>query len=183
MNEKEVKNKILDIFNKVNNGYKTGISYKDLKLLYLEYLKLSVYLNSKPVFYDDINYDNVNCYMYSLMLDFPSIFPTNLMQGFNIGFISCKESRNELVNLYSDLEALNIMYYEIDKEQEPIHGGYKILMFKGPGDFHFRRENIDGSYSEKLGFSNYIKECANPFNYKNYKFVKALEIVKPTLVK
>lgn len=179
MRKEEINDKIFDIFNKVSEC----VSFNDIKLLYLEYLKLSVYLYNKPSFYDSIDYTGVNCYMYSLMLDLPNIFQKELLNKFNPGFISGKTSKNDLVNLFFDLDELGINYYEINKEDTPTHGGYKILMFQGSGDFHFRRQNTDGTYSEKLGFSKYIKECTDPFNYHDYKLIKTLEIIKPTLQK
>ena len=57
-------------------------------------------------------------------------------------------------------------------------------------DYHFVRQNSDGSWSSKLGYEECIVKSDNPLNYlndniydvsTNYEYVKTLELVKPSI--
>ena len=65
------------------------------------------------------------------------------------------------------------------------HGGYKISLYESSDDFHFIRQNEDGTWSHKLGYSDLVERIDNPSKYlfDEYECIKTLEIVKPVLRK
>jgi len=174
------------------------LSSVEILNLYIEYLKLSVCLGTNnPVFYESLKkYNHTNCYCYALGIDFPKLFYDRYLyveiENFchNLGFISCRSKGyvldKKLENLYRDLETLNIIFYETDIDSQNQHGGYKIAFYNEDsyytGDFHFFRQNCDGLWSEKKGYSSGIvlHDKLEPV-VGNYKLVKTLEIVKPVI--
>lgn len=166
--------------------------------LYREYLKLSVKLGTnRPVFEEDKEkYKNCNCYGYALGVGAPDMFAKTFeykeIDDFcqNIGFMTdevhySNDLNDNLYWLQKDLEVLGIDSYESTMLGDIHHGGYKILFFKSPHDFHFVRQNIDGSFSHKLGFSSRIERVEMPQErvLGRYNYIKTLEIVKPVIKK
>ena len=82
-----------------------------------------------------------------------------------------RANRNELVQQIlsksklkgKDLEALNIQFYETNQRALNEHGGYKIAVYNKGLDFHMKRQNCDGSWSEKMGYT---------FNFKQSDSIK-----------
>ena len=192
-------NDVLKIKLKIINIYKQLILHKEMstteiKNLYIEYLKLCVCLGTNnPVFLEDFNkYEGVNCYCYALGLYLPKLFIDRYLYAspdyisHSIGFISkskyMKTDDEIITNLYKDLNVLNIKFYETDIHSENKHGGYKIALYNAPYDFHFIRQNSNGLWSEKQGYSRRFVEMEEPRPIgKSYKLIKTLEIVKPTI--
>ena len=86
-----------------------------------------------------------------------------------------------LYGLAKDFEELNIDSYEISSDLPNEHGGYKIAFYLSFNDFHFLRQNSDGSWSHKVGYLNRIDKFDTLPNIVNgnYELIKVLEIVKP----
>lgn len=187
---KKIEAEIQEILRKLNNE---SISYKgsDIYKLYRDYLKLSMKLsfNSPSFEMDKSSYKYGNCYCYALGLECPEEFARMFNQKcviffpFNIGLMHTSfTSHNNCINdLNSDLDELDIRHYDVDYKDPCEHGGYKIALFQTDGDFHFVRENSDGSWSHKYGFSTYVERMDKlpKYLFDEYEFVKAIEIVKP----
>ena len=192
-------NEVLKIKLKIIAIYKQLILHKEMstteiKKLYIEYLKLCVCLGTNnPIFIEDFDkYEGVNCYCYALGLSLPKLFIDRYLYAspdyisHSIGFISqskyTKSADERISNLYKDLTALNIKFYETDIHSENKHGGYKIALYNSPYDFHFIRQNSNGMWSEKQGYSRRFIEMKEPRAVgKSYELIKTLEIVKPTI--
>ena len=95
-------------------------------------------------------------------------------------------------NIYDGFKVLGIEAYDSSIDQEIKHNGYKIALYIANYDFHMARENIDGSWSEKLGYSDDIIKIKSPYDTrvgcynnttKDYKLDRVIEIVKPTIKK
>ncbi len=112
------------------------------------------------------NKQNTNCYAYALGLD------VNIPKAFEPGEIghSKTDLRNynsftyELLldNIFTDLEALDIAYREIDPIEEIAPDEWKIALFTTRNgeyidDFHFMREHKDGIWYHKNGTRIYNK--------------------------
>ena len=153
-----------------------------------------------PVFDVNWHFLHSSCYYYALNLATPTIFekiyksltdfdfesPLGSISG--LPYLDTFKKEEVLNYLYSDLDALNIQWYdsEIDKKIE--HGGYKIalLVDENPidSDFHFVRQNLDGTWSEKDGCGCEVVSITTPEEFTSdpyYKYVKTLEIVKPRI--
>lgn len=190
----KIYNKILSIYNRIIL-YSDNITSKEVLELYKEYLKLSVKLGTNKPLFDEKEgkYNNSNCYMYALGLTTPKIFASiyeykeidDLIH--NLGFISdipySTSLKENLYSLQCDLENLGIDSYECTMLGDTHHGGYKIALFKAPYDFHFIRQNSDGSWSHKLGYSPIIERIEIPQErvLGEYDYIKTLEIVKPII--
>lgn len=162
--------------------------------LYREFLKLSIKLSTNnPTFYEDFNkYRNCNCYLYALCLTAPSLFAKTYedkeieQMYHNVGFMTNEmnystDLERNLSDLERDFEILGIDSYECDRYENPTHGGYKIAIFKAPHDIHFVRQNRNGTWSHKMGYTDTIErvDMSNHEVFEFYKYVKTLEIVKP----
>ena len=154
------------------------------------YLQLLVKLGTNnPVFEENKEkYTNGNCYSYALGLSNPKFVNNNFLQtGMSIGYVggSLVSSNNPgkyLYGIQKDFETLEIDFYDSITGEENKHGGYKIAFYVSPEDFHFIRQNADGSWSHKVGYSKIIERVNEPGeNLNDYKYVKTLEIVKPVL--
>lgn len=185
----KVRNEIFEIFRKLNDE-SLSLKGSDIYKLYRDYLKLSMKLSfNNPSFdMDKSYYPYGNCYSYALGLRCPEIFahmfdekcimffPYNigLMHTFFTSYDRCE------FDLESDLDSLGIKHFDVDYEEPCEHGGYKISLYESDDDFHFIRENSDGSWSHKYGFSNGV-EIVKPAKYlfDKYEHVKTMEIVKP----
>ena len=175
----------------------------EIRLIYNKYLKICSYTDVKTPKYNNGTwpYDN-NCYYYALDLKKPKIFQDTYNEIFyelfsnqlgSIGNISLPRHFTEedlLKALYADLDALGIQSYESSIDKKPEHGGYKIAVYirdksdYSRPDFHFIRQNKDGSWSEKRGNDNTIYIVSDPYNLENrpnYRYIKTIEIVKPKL--
>lgn len=181
----------------INNSNSSNVILE----LYYKYLKLLVQIQSPLA---DVKYDyrlhNGNCHFYALCLPMPYVFKKkyeqvgNLKFQIDVGEISGDSTRirteSELLEkLYSDFEFLKIRYYDSAINKDPQYGGYKIAIFIDPFyDYHFVRQNIDGMWSQKIGYKGDIY-CfnENPLDFINannnlcYEYIKTIEIVKPTL--
>lgn len=187
-----------------------SLANKEIRRLYREYLKLYVRINRMIPDYDEGRFKgNINCYYYALDLSLPNVFSesfeTITHNSFctNIGEISTLKffqdnfenptSSDLLDYVYSDLDTLEIKFYDSGINIPLHHNGYKIAIFMENNkrcDYHFVRQNSDGSWSSKLGYENLVVKSDNPLNYLNdniyniqtyYEYVKTLEIVKPSI--
>ena len=183
--------KLIEFYSKVfTSRYKSEL---DLLKMYREFLKEYISISKEnPFFEKDYRwnlYSEGNCYCYALMLPTPKAFVRAYYSKgkhefpHDIGFLSGKEYSNDIAicydNLRSDLDFLGIDYYETDIDECNSHNGYKISFLKSIDDFHFLRQNIDGSWSHKRGYNSYIERTS--FDAKileDFKRVKTLEIVK-----
>ena len=162
--------------------------------LYREFLKLSIKLSTtNSTFSEEFNtYRNCNCYLYALCLTTPSLFAKTYedkeieQMYHNVGFMTNEmnystDLDHNLSDLERDFEILGIDSYECDRYENPTHGGYKIAIFKAPHDVHFVRQNRNGTWSHKMGYTDTIErvDMSNHEVFEFYKYVKTLEIVKP----
>ena len=65
---------------------------------------------------------------------------------------------------------------------------YDAKITSGLANYHFVRQNIDGSWSSKMGISNELHFSENIEDFQRYyqnrvnlKLIKTLEIVKPSI--
>lgn len=183
--------KLIEFYSKVFTS--GNMSELDLLKMYREFLREYTRLcKENPSFEQDYRwnlYSEGNCYCYALMLPTPEIFARTYMSKSKsefehyIGFLSGKEYSDDIGvcydNLRNDLDFLGIDYYETDIDTHNSHGGYKISFLKSIDDFHFIRQNTDGTWSHKRGYSSYIERTS--FDAKileDFKRVKTFEIVK-----
>lgn len=171
------------------------ISESEVLRIYREYLKLSMKMSFNiPSFIEDRDdYKSGNCYCYAIGFTTPRIIGEKYYESSNhtlrhdVGFISgipYSNNRKCLIDsLESDLEKLGIDFYDCNPDSKNIHGGYKIALYRSFIDFHFLRENGDGSWSHKLGYGNKIErfDTLPLIVNRDYDFVKTLEIVKPVV--
>ncbi len=215
MNKKEINIQIADVFMELSEllareDLTKSLANKEIKRLYREYLKLYVKISRMIPEYDEGRFKGrINCYFYALDLSLPNIFSesftriTNFPLCTNIGEISGLKffnyrfneptSSNLLDYVYSDLDTLKIKAYDSTITGSIKHNGYKIAIFMEDSkrhDYHFVRQNSDGSWSSKLGYEELIVKSDNPLNYLNdniyniqtyYEYVKTLELVKPSI--
>lgn len=186
-----IKLKILKLYQKL---FTKKLSEKEIENIYIEYLKLKVQLGDKiPCFNEKIGkYKHVNSFGYALGIDLPEYINKKYLKitshiiRYNLGFISGEgypyTDQSKLDNLLADLETLNIKWFETDIEHPNEHEGYKIVFYcDDMNDFYIMRQNLDGSWSGKVYYTNQIIQLEKPEPISNYyKLVKTLEIVKPT---
>ncbi len=186
--------RLLEIYKEMRNCK----TYYYFIRLYLEYLKVIVQLQSKlpSLRRDQFSYACGNCYSYALGYSFPKSFKRILDQvnegkfNFNLGFIGnrmellTKNYRQMLDNFYLDCEALQVEVFDTDAYSINQHGGYKVMLFfeREGCDFHFIRQNTNGSWSERYGLNGQIqlvRRFVPPVIKNHYDLVKTLEVVKP----
>ena len=186
--------KLISFYNKVfTSNY---MSELDLLKLYREFLRDYIRLSKEnPSFESDSKwklYTEGNCYCYALMLPTPKVcvraYYSKSKHEFphDVGFLSGKEYSDDIDicydNLRSDLDFLGVDYYETNNDAYNSHGGYKISFLKSIDDFHFLRQNIDGTWSHKRGYNSYIERTSFDAKiFEDFKHVKTLEIVKPVV--
>ena len=186
--------KLISFYNKVfTSNY---MSELDLLKLYREFLRDYIRLSKEnPSFESDSKwklYTEGNCYCYALMLPTPKVFVRAYYSKskhefpHDVGFLSGKEYSDDIDicydNLRSDLDFLGVDYYETNNDAYNSHGGYKISFLKSIDDFHFLRQNIDGTWSHKRGYNSYIERTSfDEKIFEDFKHVKTLEIVKPVV--
>lgn len=186
---KEIRN-ILDYL-RVNSE---SLTTEEIKKLYIRYLYLSTKVSTNnPKYKDfDMDYDGGNCYCYALGFLTPKEFNdpyrriTTKHMSHNIGFISdnytdisCKDEIVE--NFLLDLDCLGIKHFETSVNDKNRHGGYKVSLYNCYDDFHFSRQNVDGSWSQKFGYTNTILKCSDPLDNLYYRYIATFEIVKPVV--
>ena len=182
-----LKNEIL----KINNDSKSSLL--KMQELYREYLKLAVRLQPKIPKNNNAYYStSSNCYTCALDLPMPYFLEEHLMKNphlknfltiQNVGMISgyrknikygITSEKEFLECLYSDLEYLKFKYYETDVLDNPSHRGYKIGIYYdakitgGLANYHFVRQNLDGSWSSKMGTSNELHFSEDINDFKRY---------------
>ena len=173
----------------------------DIHRIYNEYLKLFVQIDNRiPIFTEDWQYPHSSCYYYALNLPIPIEFEklyksltgydfeSHLGSIANLPYQDNFTKEEVLETLYSDLDALKIKWYESSIDEEPHHDGYKIALLVdetlGDTDFHFIRQNRCGRWSEKDGCGTEVVSITTPEKFTTdpfYKYVKTLELVKPTI--
>ena len=215
MNKKKINNKITEVFMELSEllakeDLTKSIANKEIRRLYREYLKLYVKICRMIPEYEEGRFKgNINCYFYALDLPLPNVFSesfesiTNLPFCTNLGEISALKyfrhrflvptSTDLLDYVYTDLDTLKINAYDSAINLPIRHNGYKIAIFfenNKRRDYHFVRQNSDGSWSSKIGYEELIVKSDNPFDYlndnlfdikTNYEYVKTLELVKPSI--
>lgn len=182
-----------------------NMSSTDVYKLYIKYLKESIkFGTNKLSFNEDINkYRFANCYAYALGLQcskisaiFLNLYEYKEIEKFyyNTGFTLTSEERAKLFPIrrtiaqdielmMMDFKNLGIKSYESDINAKVEHDGYKIAIYEYFNDYHFVRQNFDGSWSHKLGYSNKFVQIDNPPKeiLHKYSYVKTIEIVKPVI--
>ena len=174
---------------------------KELLSLYKEYVELLMQVQETiPLLENDAKLRNGSCYLYALGLSIPSIFKgvyetliswqcgadPGEISGYT-AFIDSWTEQEFLERIYADFDSLKIDVYPSTINAPIKHDGYKIACFldKDGEDYHFARQNVNGLWSQKLGFADKIYLSDNPMaflddihNYK-YELIRTLEIVKP----
>ena len=127
-----------------------------------------------PVFESDKDFyskSELNCYAYALQLktdvvslrkrcqsEYLYYMPGLLSKSnYNPNFIS-----SHIVDYFlSDLDTFGIKHEETHEDAEIEENAYKIAVYKSlvaNFDFHFMRQNVDGSWSEKAGKYGEVKK-------------------------
>ncbi len=210
MREENIKIRIERILEKINKLSLNGDYKSELKIkeLYRMYLKLMVLIQRNiPEFDNGLFNEGTTCYLYALDLDMPdsiAYFKDDFdyaKYNIDLGNISGymypfnkenKPTENDILNLLAkDLKYLKIKSYPSTINSPCTHCGYKIAIFLEDArnyDYHFVRQNADGSWSAKLGNEDLVVQSDNPLAYLNqniysiptyYKYIKTLELVKP----
>lgn len=189
---------ILKIYKELLISFVSGkLKPSYIEKLYIEYLKL--YLEYNDVIptskYNEKKFSNSNCYGFALDIPTPNIFK-KLYERIEIddflinpGFASFKRfaftKSSTLENIFADFDSLGIKYFESSIQTPNTHNGYKIaILFRGDGyQVHFIRQNLNGTWSEKVGYSNLIRNFNNineSYYIKlGYNLDMVYEIVKP----
>ena len=215
MKDEKINTKIVTIFQELDalltrENLTKSLANQEIRRLYREYLKLYVKICRMIPEYEEGRYKgNINCYFYALDLSLPYVFSesferiTNLPFCTNLGEISALKyfrknfivptASNLLDYVYTDLDTLKIKAYDSAINLPIRHNGYKIAIFMENNkrkDYHFARQNSDGSWSSKIGYEEVIVKSDNPLDYLNdnlygiktdYEYVKTLELVKPSI--
>lgn len=184
---------IRDILNYLRNNSE-NLTIEEIKKLYIRYLYLLTRVGiSNPKYNDfDMDYDGGNCYCYALGFLTPEEFNipyqriTSKPMSHNIGFISDNHtdisSKEDIVkNFLLDLDYLGIKHFETKVNAKNRYGGYKVSLYNTYDDFHFSRQNIDGSWSHKIGYTSPILKCSDPLDNLYYNYITTFEIVKPVI--
>lgn len=134
-----------------------------------------------------------NCYAYALQFNvdlYRSIYYKNLMRDFIRycpGFLTddvpdfyCEENLVKL--FFSDLDVLGIKFSDCNLEDDVTSDSYKViimlekkLIYK---DFHFIRQNSDGSWSEKEGYYGNVKIVNPDEKIKRYNLIHTVKLKK-----
>lgn len=197
LEEIEKKRELLRVYERILKIHENLTkSQEDIQSSYLEYIKLAIKLGTnRPTF--NKNYNNIigNCYTYAL--DLYGAYDYFSLPDIDVGFASgynteVKDVNGLLERFYHDCEILGINVFNSSVESENTHGGYKIAIYFGKRikygdvDFHFLRENSDGTWSERIGYDGVVelydglpKESIE--REFSYKLIKVVEIVKPII--
>ncbi len=187
-------------------NYTNDFNYhQEVLKLYRRYLKNYVQIqNPIPHKNDTRLHYNSNCYFYALdlpiMLLFKDCYEKHSDTSYfwlDIGEIGkCPLESLTLENFwtsfYKDLEYLGIKAYHSTINAPLRYGGFKIAIFLAYGvDYHFARQNSDGMWVQKIGYSDrnndgaeyHISDDPRSFIKESlpYEYIKTLELVKPTI--
>lgn len=167
---------------------------KEVMDLYRKYLYLESRISTNNLSFktDKDKYKCGNCYCYALGFTTPDIFNDvfvkfdDKMIGHNIGFVSdtvidVSNSHDLMFGFENDMAYLGIKCYDSEIDKPNSHNGYKVSLYRGFDDFHFTRQNSDGSWSHKVGYEPIVIKCTDPFNVLDYEIVHTYEIVKPVV--
>ncbi len=193
MNRYEIKKEIEYILSYLSHN-SFWMNKKDVMNLYRRYLYLESRVSTNsPSFKDDKDmYKCGNCYCYALGFKTPNIFNDvfvkfdDKMIGHNIGFVSdtvidISNSRDLMFGFENDMSYLGIKYYDSEILKPNIHNGYKVSLYRGFEDFHFTRQNKDGSWSHKIGYEPIVIKCSDPADVLDYEIIHTYEVVKPVV--
>lgn len=50
----------------------------------------------------------------------------------------------------TDMGYLRIKCFDSEVDRPNLHNGYKVSLYRGSKDFHFTKQNSDGSWSHKV---------------------------------
>jgi len=191
MNYKETIKQLNDIIFYIKKVRKAS----ELERLYLEYLKLSIKLNSLPLFTEGLN-----CYAFALGFSYPPIISDKFYEltgysfPFYVGFIGNRENvktndKQEMIeNFLLDCKSLGIAVYPSAMNDPLKHEGEKIAFYiedeieDGIRDFHFMKQKSEDIWLEKDGLYVPPSTISNPASkIDDYSLALVAEIVKPTL--
>ena len=121
-------------------------------------MKQSFIENSKVICYEPENWEKfskkTNCFTYALNMK--NRFDSKVvgtMGNFKDIFLSSSLSLSEAITLEKEkLDVLNIEYRSSYFEEEVPDGYYKVIFFITTKDFHWVRQDEDGTWSHKLGW-------------------------------
>lgn len=184
----------MDIKDEVINN---KLTYNELLELYIKYLRKKLDKQSNiPSFDKDYNYymknSDCNCYCYALRLKIPKYFSKAFYKTNGIVFdidpgvfcgINDISTANKLVEaLYGDLDTLKIDYKKVLDNNHL----YKIALYQDsfnnnassiyPPDYHFWRQNSDGSWSCKQGYEGIVEKSYIHTPNRGHKLVRVLDI-------
>lgn len=197
MNEFDVRKEMDNIINFIKDNF-SSISEEEVIELYRRYLYLEsrISTNSPSFKGDKEKYRCGNCYYYALGFTTPDVFSDvygrfkKKMMTHNIGFISgntidVSDPDDLMYGFEIDMGYLRIKCFDSEVDKPNQHNGYKVSLYRGFKDFHFTRQNSDGSWSHKLGYTSTIEkvEMLQERVLGRYDYVKTLEIAKPVIMK
>lgn len=191
MNEFDIRREMDNIINFIKDNF-SSISEDEVKELYKRYIYLESRVSTNsPSFKDDKDkYIYGNCYCYALGFTTPDVFSDvygrfkKKMMTHNIGFISGNIidvlSPDDLMFGFEiDMSYLGIKHFDSEVDKPNLHNGYKVSLYRGFKDFHFTRQNNDGSWSHKVGYEPIVIKCTDPLQVLDYEIIHTYEIVKP----
>lgn len=125
-----------------------------------------------------------NCYIYAMRIckSFIKKRPYGV-PGFIAGINELKDEKDDVLrNFKADCEELGLKVVESSIDEKICSCEYKIAIYVAPGtDFHFARQDKDGTWSEKKGWNGPIKIIKTEDvtkNYRDYEFVGIFKVSK-----
>jgi hypothetical protein len=200
-----IKKKLLNLI-KISKTYSSTYTKRQLALneiyrLYRRFLKIYVnFAIREPKFKNnDLLHVSHNCYFYALDFVTPELF-LRAINSINTDFLTpvgiMKYTDDEenlncgklIENLYQDFDALKMDVYDSEFKSLPKYGGNKIAVYYYDdgfySDYHFIRQNADGSWSTKFGYLLNPQRCMPKEHLRygelKYEHIKTLELVKPS---
>lgn len=104
---------------------------------------------------DPLVVENTNCYRYAF--DIPwrdSVQKAMCFLGWSIGHMEHITGEKAFFRFEIDLKRMGFNFEIVDDDKTVPKKGRKIALFVYEHDFHFARQNADGTWSEKDGFGS-----------------------------
>ncbi len=149
----------------------------------LLYMIKSNLINSKypPHYNSDFEFYNLshyfNCYAYAMQ--FRCLYVQKYWPGFLSSSIPNKYNEKSIVDSFLKDCIMLELDFDFDKMKKQLYNdAYRvgIMWGKYEEDFHFIRENIDGTWSHMLGLGGSVERIFNPFEIDDYYLLKTVKI-------
>ena len=112
-----------------------------------------------PSSWNNSNVNNYNCYAYALNTKQHGYMQPGESEGHNFDNTANYLTASVLINMVSlDSSNYNFTFNQVSKNTKCLEGEYKVALVIAPNeDYHWYRQNSDGTWSHKPGPNNVIK--------------------------